>query len=165
MVISVQRKVVRGYDESGKLVTMSQDKLKSETSYKSLPLCGIIQNYLKQIREQQEHSKKIMDKAYDYSYDDYICVNPMGTLLNPDYVSDMFNKLLTKSGLRHIRYHDLRHSCATILVHLGFNLKDVQEWLGHSDFLITANTYTHVAMKEKFLMIDSMQKVLSINAC
>jgi integrase len=64
--------------------------------------------------------------------------------------------MLAKNSLRHIRYHDLRRSCATLLVHLGFNLKDVQVWLGHSDFMITANTYTHVDMKEKILKADSV---------
>lgn len=155
-IISIRRKVVRGYNEDGKLVTMPQNKLKSETSYRSLPLCGIIHDYLKQIKEEQEHNKQIMGNEYNHEFDDYICVNPMGALLNPDYISDVFSKLLAKNGLRHIRYHDLRHSCATLLVHLGFNLKDVQEWLGHSDFLITANTYTHVDMTEKVKMMDSV---------
>jgi len=162
-IITIRHKVVRGY-EDGKLVTMPQNKLKSETSYRSLPLCNAIENYLKELKAQQENNKSLMGNCYDYRYEDYICVNPMGTLLNPDYISDTFSKLLEKNNLRHIRYHDLRNSCATLLVHLGFNLKDVQDWLGHSDFLITANTYTHVDMREKFQMIASVADSLCINA-
>lgn len=127
-----------------------------------MPLCSFIQDYLKRIKDEQKYNKQIMGKDYNYQYEGYICINQIGTLLNPDYVS-VFSKLLYKNGLRHVRYHDLRHSCATLLVHLGFNLKDVQEWLGHSDFLITANTYTHVDMREKFLMADSMEKALNCN--
>lgn len=161
-VISIRRKVIRGVDDNGKLVTMAQDKLKSETSYRSLPLCNAIENFLSDLKGQQEHNKMIMGNAYDHRYDEFICVNQMGTLLNPDYVSDSFSKLLDKKGLRHIRYHDLRHSCATLLVHLGFHMKDIQEWLGHSDFLITANTYSHVNMENKVQMISSVQKILNV---
>lgn len=67
----------------------------------------------------------------------------MGMLLQPDFVSQKFQKLLEKYNLRPIRFHDLRHSCATIMMHLGYTLKDIQTWLGHSNFNFTANTYVH----------------------
>lgn len=160
--LSVKCKVVRGHNDTGKLVTMPQDKLKSESSYRTLPLCKPVRDYLLHIREQQEQYKRDMGSEYDHRFDGYICVNPQGQLINPDYVTDMFPKLLQKNHLPHIRFHDLRHSCATLLVNLGFNLKDVQEWLGHSDFLITANTYTHVDMREKIRMVDDLSGHLNI---
>ena len=52
---------------------------------------------------------------------------------SPDYVSHTFHKLLKKYDLPHIRFHDLRHTCASMLLSEGYGLKDVQEWLGHSD--------------------------------
>lgn len=135
---------------------MPQDKLKSESSYRSLPLCDVVFQYLMKIKAQQDENRKVMGKEYDNRFNDFVCVNPMGTLLNPDYISDTFNKLLAKHNLRHIRFHDLRHSCASLLVKLGYNLKDIQEWLGHADFLITANAYSHVDMSEKIQMADSL---------
>ncbi len=69
----------------------------------------------------------------------------MGMLLQPDYVSQKFQKLLMKYGLRRIRFHDLRHSCATIMLYLGYTLKDIQTWLGHSNYYFTADTYVHSA--------------------
>ena len=67
----------------------------------------------------------------------------------PDFVSQKFPELLKKHGLRHIRFHDLRHSCASFLLANGFNLKDAQEWLGHSDIATTANVYAHLDMGRK----------------
>ena len=47
-------------------------------------------------------------------------------------------ELLKKHRIKKIRFHDLRHSCATLLLNLGFSMKEIQVWLGHSDFQITA---------------------------
>ena len=68
----------------------------------------------------------------------------MGDLLNPDYVSDTFRKIVRKNNLKRIRFHDLRHSCASLLLALGHSMKEIQEWLGHSDYQTTANLYSHV---------------------
>ena len=46
--------------------------------------------------------------------------------------------------MRQIRYHDLRHSCASLLLANGVPMKQIQEWLGHSDFSTTANIYAHL---------------------
>ena len=67
-----------------------------------------------------------------------------GHTYSPDYVSHRFNDLLKKHSLPHIRFHELRHSCASMLIAMGWSLKDVQEWLGHSDVKMTANIYAHL---------------------
>jgi len=58
---------------------------------------------------------------------------PDGRRFAPDYVTRKFSKTLEKNNLPHIRYHDLRHTTASILLGAGYQLKDIQEWLGHSD--------------------------------
>lgn len=68
----------------------------------------------------------------------------MGTLLNPDYVSHAFTKLLKKNDLRIIRFHDSRHTCASLLLAEGINMKQIQVWLGHSNYNTTANIYAHL---------------------
>jgi len=55
-----------------------------------------------------------------------------------------FSQLLREIGLPHIRFHDLRHSAATLLLSMGAPVKVVQELLGHSNFSTTANIYAHV---------------------
>lgn len=57
--------------------------------------------------------------------------------------------MLSKIGLKHIRFHDLRHSCASLLLAKDIKIKAIQEWLGHSCFSTTANLYAHLDSKSK----------------
>ena len=75
--------------------------------------------------------------------------NDLGERLKPGYISQHFALILKKSGLRKIRFHDLRHSCATLLYTNGVDLKCIQEWLGHSTIGTTANLYTHFDYSQK----------------
>ena len=54
-----------------------------------------------------------------------------------------------------IRFHDLRHSCATIVLYLNYTMKDVQQWLGYSNYNFTANTYVHSSKQAQFQMAES----------
>ena len=63
---------------------------------------------------------------------------------------------MKQQGLRRIRFHDLRHSCASLLLANGISLKHIQEWLGHSDFAITANTYAHLDFSAKQTTAEAM---------
>ena len=85
----------------------------------------------------------------DYIENDYIFKWPNGKTYDPDYISKRFKKLLKKNDLKRIRFHDLRHSCAALLLSEGRELYDVSEWLGHSDVNITAKFYGHLDMKRK----------------
>ena len=65
----------------------------------------------------------------------YVFVDAMGNLIQPDSVTTGFPQLLKENGLRRIRFHDLRHSCASLLLKEGVPMKQIQEWLGHSQHL------------------------------
>lgn len=93
--------------------------------------------------------------SYNRDYLDFVCVDAMGMLLQPDFVTQKFPKLLEKYGLRPIRFHDLRHSCATIMLYLGYSMKDIQTWLGHSNYSFTANTYVHSSKDSHIQMAQS----------
>ena len=67
-----------------------------------------------------------------------------GTHLRPSHVVDEFKKLLNKANLPDIRFHDLRHSAATLLLSLGVHAKVVQEMLGHTQISMTMDIYSHV---------------------
>ena len=90
-------------------------------------------------REKQEQMKKVMRSAYSKEYTDYVCVDTLGKLYYPDFVTDHFGKLLKKHNLKKIRFHDLRHSCASVLLSQGVPMKQIQKWLGHSDMSTTVN--------------------------
>ena len=79
---------------------------------------------------------------------------------SPDYVSHTFHKLLKKYDLPHIRFHDLRHTCASMLLSEGYGLKDVQEWLGHSDIKMTANIYGHLDIRRKRSIANGLEQAL-----
>lgn len=88
-------------------------------------------------------------------------IKTMGTLISPHYLTASFPKLLEKNNLRHIRFHDLRHSCASLLLANGVPMKQIQEWLGHSDFSTTANVYAHLDYNSKLSSADAMVNGLS----
>ena len=76
-------------------------------------------------------------------------LDEMGKLFRPNYVTDHFKLLLQRNGLREIRFHDLRHSCASLLLSQGIAMKQIQDWLGHSTFATTADIYSHLDFNSK----------------
>lgn len=80
----------------------------------------------------------------------------MGNIIKPNYVTCSFSDLLKKYGLRKIRFHDLRHTCASLLLNNGIPMKQIQEWLGHSDFATTANIYAHLECDSKVISAQAM---------
>lgn len=135
----------------GKRQVYSKDRTKNKSSYRTLPLIDDIADRLLEFKEQQEYFKKAFGKSYYKKDKDYVFVKPDGKLVRPDYVSEHFKILLNKLGLRHIRFHDLRHSCASLLLAKGIPMKAIQEWLGHSNFSTTANIYAHLDSNSKQL--------------
>ena len=90
-------------------------------------------------------------------------ISKSGTTTEPAIAFRVFRELLEKYGLRHIRFHDLRHSSATLLLAHGVPLKQIQEWLGHSDFSTTANIYAHLDVKSKERSAAVMEEALGLN--
>ena len=93
-----------------------------------------------------------------------ICVNEIGERLKPNTLSGGFKQILKKNGMRIIRLHDLRHSCASLLLANGVPMKQIQEWLGHSDFSTTANIYAHLDYQSKISSAEAMLSGLGMNA-
>ena len=147
-------------NDNGKYRLDASDRLKTKSSYRTMPLDDTFIAFLEELREQQEANKKLFGNSYSYEYDGYICVNDMGQLINPNYISVAFRKLLIKNSMRLIRLHDLRHSCATLLLSLGYSLKDIQVWLGHGDIGTTMNIYAHVESSAKKAMISGIANAI-----
>lgn len=73
-----------------------------------------------------------------------VFARPDGSPLDPSTVSHLFARVLKKAGLPHIRFHDLRHSHATLMLKAGVHPKVVSERVGHAGVGITLDTYSHV---------------------
>lgn len=105
---------------------------------------------------------KIITKGMAKTRRDTIKLDALGRRMKPDYISSTFSVLLEKKGLKRIRFHDLRHSCASLLLANGVPMKQIQEWLGHSDFNTTANIYAHLDYSSKVTSAQAMEKGLPL---
>ena len=140
----------------GKKIQTARDTTKNKSSLRTLPLIPVFKEHLLDTKAKQEENRRLCGRCYDLQYLDYVCVDQLGRLLTPNYISASFPKLLEKNGLRRIRFHDLRHSCASLLLSNGVPMKQIQEWLGHSDFSTTANIYAHLDYNSKMASADAM---------
>ncbi len=126
---------------------VAKDTTKSVTSRRTYPLLPEVKNLLLELKAKQEEYKKLFGDEYISS--DYIFVWEDGKQYRPDYITRGFQRVLKNHGLPKMRFHDLRHSTASILFDKGWTLKDIQEWLGHADIEITGNIYTHISNLRK----------------
>jgi integrase len=75
---------------------------------------------------------------------DFVFTSSLGGPVQPDEVSHVFPEILEEAKLPRVRFHDLRHTCASLLLSLGVPAKLVQETLGHSTYQLTMDTYSHM---------------------
>ena len=139
------------------------DTLKTTASHRTLPLLPEIKSLLVERKEEIEKNKELFKKSYNHKFDEYVFVDDIGDLINPDIISNRFRTLLRKNNLKHIRFHDLRHSCASLLVVSKVPMKNIQEWLGHSNFNTTADIYSHLDYSSKYESANALSKALSFN--
>lgn len=137
------RHTVQRFKINDKTQFVFKDKTKSQSSYRTLPLFNFIEDLLLEYKKMYAEYKKIFGNTYNNDYKDYVCLMPNGELMKPGYLSHTFSKLLEDNELKRIRLHDLRHSCATLLIQNKVPVKDIQIWLGHSN-IQTTMIYTHL---------------------
>lgn len=153
------RHVVTQATVDGKFKILQKNRTKTKSSTRSLPLVPQFENMLVQMRKTQEHNMILFGDSYCKEFTEYIYVDPMGYLIKPGFVTQHFRLICDKNELKHIRFHDLRHSCATLLYENGVDMKAIQEWLGHSNISTTLNIYTHLDYKSK---VSSANAIIGI---
>jgi len=115
---------------------------KTRSSRRRIVLPGVALEALKDHRERQAQVQlKVGETWQDKGL---VFCDDSGGFFSPDVVLYRFGKLLSKVGLPHMRFHDLRHSAATILLVAGVHPKVVQERMGHSTIAMTLDVYSHV---------------------
>lgn len=139
---------------------VAKDKTKNISSHRIFPITDDTISIFRQLIEQDLLNQEIF--KLDYISNDYVFTWPNGKPYSPDYITRRFSKLLKTHNLPHIRFHELRHSCASILLSMGWSLKDIQEWLGHSDIKMTANIYSHLDTTRKKSIALSISEKLSL---
>ncbi len=156
--ISIRHKVIEDKVD-GKFVAVGEDVLKTKSSFRTLPLLPTVEKLLLAEKEKQEMYRRLFKRSYCREYLDYICLDQTGKLMRPNYVTEHFSWLLEKFELKKIRFHDLRHSYASLLLANGISMKQIQIWLGHSTFSTTADIYSHLdfhAQIESGLVMNGM---------
>ena len=146
----------------GKQTEIEQQSAKTKSSLRTLPLIGSFREYFLQVKEAQELNKQVCGNCYNHEYDGFVFVDELGERMRANYLTSAFPKFLEDHGLPRMRFHDLRHSCASLLLANGVPLKHIQEWLGHSDFTTTANIYAHLDYKSKITSAQAMETGLAL---
>ena len=151
---TIQSTVVRFSD------VVEKNTTKNKASKRTYPMTPDVKNLLLSIRTKQEEAKALMGNCYVDS--GYVFTWPDVRMLTPDYVTSKFGKILKENNLPHVRFHDLRHTTASLLISKGYDLKRVSEWLGHSNISTTANVYGHLVFEAKIDTADTLSELISI---
>lgn len=144
---------VTSYQHKGeKKVIYAKDRTKNKSSRRTLPLIPLFHEKLTALLARQQEERKLFGNSYNAEYIGYIYVDEIGNLIKPDYITTAFPKFLKKHNLRRIRFHDTRHSCASLLLRSNVSMKQIQAWLGHSDYSTTANLYAHLDLEASLIV-------------
>jgi len=151
-IITINHTTVQSYLDSSERIR--KDTTKNDSSNTLMPLVPIVSKRLKWWKAQQAQHKMLQPN--EYIDEGYVCTQIDGSQIKPNYVSQHFNLLLNRSNMPHIRFHDVRHSSASYLKYLGFDMKDIQTWLRHGDIQTSMNLYTHLDMDAKRVIADRL---------
>jgi integrase len=133
-------------------------ELKTARSRRTLAVPAAIVSGLHEHNARQEAERDAAGRRWHDT--DLVFCRPNGYPLSGSVITHRFQKLLSRAGLQRRRFHDLRHSCATLLLAQGVPARVVMEVLGHSQISLTLNTYTHVLPELKREAADRMNDLL-----
>ena len=141
------------------------DNTKSETSNRLLPMSETVYQFLFKLHKESTSKKNEIfpfpphEKSNDTPQPfEYVCCWPDGSPIKPDYMTRQFAEILKKNNLPKIRFHDLRHTTATLLRQCGYDLRDIQQWLGHAS-METTTRYAHFLEDAKVNMANSLENL------
>lgn len=160
--ITIRNKVTEALNEDGNYELVIEPKLKNQSSRRTMPLIPHIEEMLLEEKKKQEHYRKLCGKSYSTEFDGYVCRKSTGELIRPNCFSEHFRRMLEKHQLRKIRLHDLRHTCASLLLKNGVHMKQIQEWLGHSSYNTTLQIYAHTFQAAQIRAMDTVANAISM---
>ncbi|MEV7833485.1 site-specific integrase [Streptomyces subrutilus] len=131
---------------------------KTRASERRIALPSECIHSLKEHHEAQEGEREAA--AEDWRDNGLVFSTPAGGPIDPANLNRRFRALLDRAGLRRIRFHDLRHSTATLLLEQGVELVVIKELLGHAHIGVTATVYAHVRLRLQRDAIDLLGRTL-----
>lgn len=131
---------------------------KSKAGKRTITLPGEILQALKEHKRQQNETRLLMGEAYQNK--DFVFATAEGDPISIHSLRHCFNKLLKEADLPEVRFHDLRHSYATLALGAGISPKVIQQILGHSQITVTLDTYAHVTREMQQEAADKMGDIL-----
>lgn len=137
----------------GKVIVKSP---KTETSKRTIPLTDNMLKFFKKELSRIKENQIFMGSDYNKEYLNYFSIFDDGNIKTDSYVTKRFNKDIKKTDLPLIRFHDLRHSCASWLLYNDVDLKVIQEILGHTSFSTTADLYSHIVQDKKKEALENL---------
>lgn len=149
--ITIQHTRIYG-DSDGTDAVIERDILKRKSSYRTLPIPETVWTLLYNL-------KTVRYGEAPAPADAYVCLNREGEPVAPNYFTQCFKQFLRDNDLREIRLHDLRHTCASVLIQNRVPLIEVQQWLGHSTLETTADLYAHLEYETKLASAETLKKI------
>jgi integrase len=151
--LSVRRSLSRG--ESSRLV---EGEPKTQAGRRRISLSASVVESLRRHRVRQLEYR--LQAGVAYTDHGYVFTNETGGYLHPNSVTVRYRKLIERAGVPAIRFHDLRHTSATLMLSEGIHPKIVQERLGHTDIAMTLNLYSHVSPDMQRQAADAIETAI-----
>lgn len=134
---------------------------KNSSSFRCLEIGEDTREFLWELRKKQLIEQAALGEKYVEPPYDFICRLRGGKMMKPDYLSRNFNELLEKYSMRHIRFHDLRHTTGALLANSGTALQDISKLLGHADIGTTTDIYGHLSTEASARAARKMGELLT----
>lgn len=132
---------------------------KTRQSRRTLPLPAVVVRQLHAHRTRQREERLLAGERWQGAGWGLVFTNTLGGPLEPRNLTTRYKALLARAGLPNIRFHDLRHSCASLLLAQGVPMRLIMDILGHSQIGLTMNTYAHIFPELQRQAADAMDRL------
>jgi integrase len=149
-------RVARSLQRIGGAIVLKEPKTERSRRTLSLPTSAVVG--LKAHRDRQAWERKAAGARWRES--GMVFTTSIGTLIDPDRLTKEYKALLRRAGLRDQRFHDLRHTAATLMLRDGLPVHEVSAVLGHSQTSTTLNVYSHVLPGANERAAATMERLL-----
>ena len=137
-----------------------EEDTKSQDSFREFPITDEMYEFFQRVIKKKEDNRAFYGNTYHESKSLFTWED--GKEFTPDYLNNHFESIMIKYGRENFTLHNLRHSCASYLVCLGWSAKDISEWIGHADFATTDKWYVVISQAYKRELAESLNGKLRI---